>query len=120
MQSTRLDASRCPAESITENSKKQLWGELRWMGESSPLAAELTRPSVCVGIRRPANYQQSEEERMSPIKKLAGLGFALTTVLLVTTTRLRAQQVPDPDFKPKIEKAAFAEGKGPVVLVDEA
>lgn len=31
-----------------------------------------------------------------------------------------AQQVADPNFKPKIEKPAFAEGKGPVVLLDEA
>jgi hypothetical protein len=32
----------------------------------------------------------------------------------------RAQQVPDNDFKPPIEKPAYAEGKGPVVLIDEA
>jgi hypothetical protein len=33
---------------------------------------------------------------------------------------IKAQQVPDPDFKPPIEKPAYAEGKGPVVLIDEA
>ena len=33
---------------------------------------------------------------------------------------IRAQQVPDPDFKPRIEKPAYAEGKGPVVMIDEA
>jgi hypothetical protein len=33
---------------------------------------------------------------------------------------IKAQQVPDPDFKPTIEKPAYAEGKGPVVLIDEA
>ena len=33
---------------------------------------------------------------------------------------IKAQQVPDPDFKPPIEKPAYADGKGPVVLIDEA
>src|SRR5262245_65730591 len=33
---------------------------------------------------------------------------------------IKAQQVPDPDFKPPVEKPAYAEGKGPVVLIDEA
>jgi len=33
---------------------------------------------------------------------------------------IKAQQVPDPDFKPPIEKPAYAEGKGPVVFIDEA
>lgn len=33
---------------------------------------------------------------------------------------IKAQQVADPDFKPPIEKPAYAEGKGPVVLIDEA
>ena len=33
---------------------------------------------------------------------------------------IKAQQVPDPDFKLPIEKNAYAEGKGPVVLIDEA
>ena len=33
---------------------------------------------------------------------------------------IRAQQVPDPDFKPPIEKPAYPEGKGPVVMIDEA
>lgn len=40
--------------------------------------------------------------------------------LLSSIAPVRAQQVPDPDFKPSIEKPAYAEGKGPVVLVDEA
>lgn len=35
-------------------------------------------------------------------------------------TRLDAQQVPDSAFAPAIAKPAFAEGAGPVVLVDEA
>jgi len=33
---------------------------------------------------------------------------------------IKAQQVPDPDFKPPLENPAYAEGKGPVVLIDEA
>jgi len=39
---------------------------------------------------------------------------------LLLPLRLVAQQVADPDFKPAIEKPAYAPGKGPVVLVDEA
>jgi hypothetical protein len=53
---------------------------------------------------------------MPSIKKLAGLFFAVT----MATATAQSQQVADPDFKPKIEKPAFAEGKGPVVLLDEA
>ncbi len=37
-----------------------------------------------------------------------------------SVTEIKAQQVADPDFKPPIEKPAYAEGKGPVVLIDEA
>lgn len=37
-----------------------------------------------------------------------------------SVAEIKAQQVPDPDFKPPIEKPAYAEGKGPVVLIDEA
>ncbi|HMV48386.1 MAG TPA: DUF4350 domain-containing protein [Blastocatellia bacterium] len=40
--------------------------------------------------------------------------------LLLLSSAAYAQQVPDTEFKPKIEKTAFAEGKGPVVLLDEA
>jgi len=46
---------------------------------------------------------------------------ALFILLLVCfSSAVYAQQVADPDFKPKIEKPAFAEGKGAVVLLDEA
>ncbi len=34
--------------------------------------------------------------------------------------RVGAQQVADPDFKPPIAKPAYREGRGPVVLIDEA
>lgn len=56
---------------------------------------------------------------MSPMKNLVSLLFALALALFVSTNA-NAQQVADPEFKPKIEKPAFAEGKGPLVLLDEA
>lgn len=44
----------------------------------------------------------------------------LTAVLAVTWVGLAgAQQVPDTGFAPPIERPAFLEGKGPVVLLDE-
>ncbi|MGE0130137.1 MAG: DUF4350 domain-containing protein [Blastocatellales bacterium] len=49
--------------------------------------------------------------------------FVLPLCLIVTAfaaAEIKAQQVADPDFKPPIEKPAYAEGKGPVVLIDEA
>ncbi len=49
--------------------------------------------------------------------KKSALFFLLLVCFSLT---VHAQQVPDPDFKPKIEKPAFAEGKGAVVLLDEA
>lgn len=48
------------------------------------------------------------------------IGLLLLLLVCSSAVTARAQQVPDPDFKPKIEKPAFAEGKGPVVLLDEA
>jgi len=41
-------------------------------------------------------------------------------MLLSLSGAIYAQQVPDTEFKPRMEKPAFAEGKGPVVLLDEA
>ena len=43
--------------------------------------------------------------------------FVLVTLAAATT---RAQQVPDTNFKPPIAEPAYKEGRGPVVLVDEA
>lgn len=40
--------------------------------------------------------------------------------LLLASAPLLAQQVADPDFEPQIDRPAFPEGKGPVVLIDEA
>lgn len=41
-------------------------------------------------------------------------------VLVILSACADAQQVADASFRPKIEKPAFPEGKGPVVLLDEA
>jgi hypothetical protein len=51
------------------------------------------------------------------------LSLALSLALLISASffaEIKAQQVSDPDFKPPIEKPAYAEGKGPVVFIDEA
>jgi hypothetical protein len=45
------------------------------------------------------------------------LGIIITAFAYV---EIEAQQIPDPDFEPTIEKPAYAEGKGPVILIDEA
>ena len=50
--------------------------------------------------------------------KTSVLFLLLSVCSLVVTTH--AQQVPDTDFTPKIEEPAFAEGKGLVVMLDEA
>jgi len=55
---------------------------------------------------------------ISFIRLFAAILCALT--LFSPGAPVQAQQVPDPDFKPPIEKPAYAEGKGPVVLIDEA
>ncbi|MDX2041679.1 MAG: DUF4350 domain-containing protein [Acidobacteriota bacterium] len=50
-----------------------------------------------------------------------GLIIILAALLLVAVgNSAQAQQVPDANFKPKIEKPAFAEGKGAIVMLDEA
>jgi len=41
-------------------------------------------------------------------------------VLLITSAPLLAQQAADPNYKPQINRPAYAKGKGPVVLIDEA
>lgn len=46
--------------------------------------------------------------------------IGLLLLLLVCCLAVRAQQVADTEFKPMIERPAFAPGKGPVVLLDEA
>jgi hypothetical protein len=57
------------------------------------------------------------------MRKLTKQICALLLGMIITAFagfEIKAQQVPDPDFKPSIEKPAYAEGKGPVVLIDEA
>ena len=44
----------------------------------------------------------------------------LAALLAVLTSTLAAQQVPDRGFQPLVDKPAYAEGRGPVVCVDEA
>lgn len=44
----------------------------------------------------------------------------LLLFLFLVSTAASAQQVPDLSFNPKIDKPAYAKGKGPLVLVDEA
>jgi len=46
--------------------------------------------------------------------------MSLSSLMLTVLITLRAQQVADTAFRPPIEKPAFAPGKGPVVLIDEA
>ena len=53
--------------------------------------------------------------------RITKLIFAFSLLLAVAAfcaAEIKAQQVPGPDFKPPIEKNAYAEGKGPVVLID--
>ena len=45
---------------------------------------------------------------------------ALCLLLALAAAEARAQQVPDPNFKPPIAAPAYREGRGPVVMVDEA
>src|SRR5262245_60015049 len=55
--------------------------------------------------------------------RMTKLIFAFSLHMAVATfgaAEIRAQQVPDPDFKPPVEKPAYAEGEGPVVMIDEA
>ena len=56
------------------------------------------------------------------MKQVAGLANRMGPLLLLMTTvaALDAQQVADTNFRPPIEKPAYPEGKGPVVLIDEA
>jgi len=49
---------------------------------------------------------------------MRGIYSLLLMCFLVTT--ISAQQWPDDSFKPEIENPAYPEGKGPVVLLDEA
>jgi hypothetical protein len=54
-----------------------------------------------------------------PTKPICALLLSII-ITAFTWVEIKAQQVPDPDFKPTIERPAYAEGRGPVVLIDEA
>ncbi|MGH9834102.1 MAG: DUF4350 domain-containing protein [Blastocatellia bacterium] len=54
-----------------------------------------------------------------PTKPIRALLLCLT-ITAFAAVEIKAQQVSDPDFKPPVEKPAYAEGKGPIVFVDEA
>lgn len=41
-------------------------------------------------------------------------------ILLITVTPLFAQQAADLNYKPQVDRPAYAKGEGPVVLIDEA
>lgn len=41
-------------------------------------------------------------------------------ILLITVTPLFAQQAADPNYKPQVDRPAYAKGEGPSVLIDEA
>jgi hypothetical protein len=56
---------------------------------------------------------------MLKTKLIFALSLSLATTIF-SAAEIKAQQVPDPDFKPPVEKPAYPEGKGPVVLIDEA
>lgn len=47
-------------------------------------------------------------------------GLVLAAIVLAMTAPAAAQQVPDSAFAPAIARPAFADGAGPLVLVDEA
>ena len=51
--------------------------------------------------------------------RISPLLLSFSTALLFTVLEAKAQQVPDITFKPPIAMPAYAEGKGPVVLIDE-
>jgi hypothetical protein len=52
--------------------------------------------------------------------RVARLAAALVAALCLLPTSAFAQQVADPDFKPPIARPAYREGRGPLVLIDEA
>jgi hypothetical protein len=47
-------------------------------------------------------------------------GLVTAGLMLLLAVRARAQQVPDSSFAPAVARPAFAQGAGPLVLVDEA
>jgi hypothetical protein len=54
------------------------------------------------------------------MKKRSRSTWVFLAFTLIAAANARAQQVPDTNFKPPIAAPAYADGKGPVVLIDEA
>lgn len=52
--------------------------------------------------------------------RLAAFAAGLLALTLAAAPALAQQQMVDPDFRPAIERPAYAEGQGPVVVIDEA
>lgn len=50
----------------------------------------------------------------------AALAAGLLALTLAATPALAQQQMVDPDFRPTVERPVYAEGQGPVVVIDEA
>ena len=57
---------------------------------------------------------------MLPRRPSVTLAALCLLLPLAAAVEARAQQVPDTDFKPPIAAPAYREGRGPVVMVDEA
>ena len=48
------------------------------------------------------------------------MALILSLALTAAAPALAQQQMVDPDFRPVVERPAWAEGQGPVVVIDEA
>lgn len=52
--------------------------------------------------------------------RLVAFAFGLMALMAVVAPAQAQQQMVDPDFRPAVERPAYAEGQGPVVTIDEA
>ena len=52
--------------------------------------------------------------------RLVAFVFGLMTLAAVALPAQAQQQMVDPDFRPTVERPAYAAGQGPVVAIDEA
>jgi len=52
--------------------------------------------------------------------RLVALAFGLMALTVFAAPALTQQQMVDPDFRPAVERPAYAEGQGPVVVIDQA
>src|SRR5687768_10099499 len=48
------------------------------------------------------------------------MALILSLALTAAAPALAQQQMVDPNFRPTVERPAYAEGQGPVVVIDEA